>query len=78
MAQTQEVHVQNPYLTKLVETETLVTIFTVNGFQIQGTISAFDMYSISVQTSEKQQLLFKQATSTIQPIKSIDWREQEN
>jgi host factor-I protein len=77
MTQKQEVYVQNPYLNKLIETETPVKIFMVNGFQIQGTIEAFDMYSISVRSNDKQQLLFKQAISTIQTEKPINWKQQE-
>lgn len=49
-----------------------VSIFMTNGFRIDGTIVGFDKFSVAIVGKNKQQqLLYKQAISTIIPSKSV-------
>lgn len=64
--------VQNLYLNQLVANETPVVIFLINGFQIHGVITAFDMYCIHVRSiNDTQQVIYKQAISTIRSEKPV-------
>lgn len=65
---------QNLYLRKLVANETPLILFLINGFQIHGTITAFDQYSVNVRTiDDTQQVIFKHSISTVQPNKPVNW-----
>ncbi|MDR2529953.1 MAG: RNA chaperone Hfq [Oscillospiraceae bacterium] len=48
-----------------------VTAFLVNGFQLRGTVIAFDKYTVVLDSDGKQQLIYKHAISTLIPIRSI-------
>ena len=48
-----------------------LTIFLVNGFQLRGTVSGFDNFTVVLDTDGKQQLIYKHAISTIIPAKPI-------
>jgi len=48
-----------------------VTIYLTSGFQIRGTIRAFDNYVIIVESDGKQQMLYKHAISTVVPLKAV-------
>ena len=48
-----------------------VTVFLTSGFQIRGTIRAFDNYVIIIESDGKQQMIYKHAISTIAPLKSV-------
>ena len=48
-----------------------VTIYLTSGFQIRGSIRAFDNYVIIVETDGKQQMLYKHAISTVVPLKAV-------
>ncbi|MCL2839465.1 MAG: RNA chaperone Hfq [Defluviitaleaceae bacterium] len=48
-----------------------VTIYLTSGFQLRGTICAFDNYVIIIECDEKQQMVYKHAISTVVPLKSV-------
>ena len=48
-----------------------LTIFLVNGFQLRGTVSGFDNFTVVLDTDGKQQLIYKHAISTIIPARPI-------
>ncbi len=48
-----------------------VTIFLTNGFQIRGSIRAFDNYVIIIESDGKQQMVYKHAVSTVVPLKNV-------
>ena len=60
-------NLQDVFLASTRRTETPVTVFLVNGFQMRGTITGFD----------KQNLIYKHAISTVSPAKSVDLTEWE-
>jgi len=48
-----------------------VTVFMVNGFQMRGIVSAFDVYTVLISGDGKQNLIFKHAISTITPLQPV-------
>jgi host factor-I protein len=63
----QQINVQDKILNNLRTLKKQVKIFTINGFQMTGTIEMFDNFTILlINEMGKQQLLYKHAISTIQ------------
>ncbi len=48
-----------------------LTVFLVNGFQIRGTVSGFDSFTVIILSEGKQQLIYKHAISTIVPARAV-------
>ncbi len=67
----QPVNVQDYYLNQLRKDRVPVTMFLMNGFQLKGTIRAFDNFTVILDTDGKQQLIYKHAISTFSPTKNI-------
>ncbi|GIO66451.1 MULTISPECIES: RNA chaperone Hfq [Paenibacillus] len=65
------INIQDTFLNQLRKENIPVTIFLVNGFQIRGTIKAFDNFTVVVDTDGKQQMLFKHAISTVTPQRNV-------
>lgn len=61
----EKVHVQNPFLERLIEEQKPVTVILLKGFQISGTIQSFDQYMIELNSQGNQQWIYKHAISTI-------------
>lgn len=62
---------QDKFLTALQQQETMVTVFLMNGFQIRGTVGAFDPFTVVVHSDGKQNLIYKHAISTITPTAQV-------
>lgn len=58
-------NIQDDYLNKAKQKESIVTVFTVNGVKLTGIIKDFDSYIIIVETNKKTQMVYKHALSTI-------------
>jgi host factor-I protein len=56
---------QNEFLTHLIKERTPVTIFLLNGVKLQGNISSFDDFCISLAREGQVQAVYKQEISTI-------------
>lgn len=54
-----------------------MTVFLVNGFQMRGTITGFDSFTVVLTAEGKQNLIYKHAISTVSPAKSVDLTEWE-
>lgn len=65
------INIQDTFLNQLRKENIPVTIFLVNGFQIRGSIKAFDNFTVVVDTDGKQQMLFKHAISTVTPQRNV-------
>ena len=52
-----------------------VTVFLVNGFQMRGTVRAFDNFVVLLESDGKQQVIYKHAISTIMPSRNVDLNE---
>lgn len=70
------VNVQDKFLSKLREQQTPSTIFTINGFQVRGTIKEYDEISVLVESGGTEQLIYKHAISTIAPFQRIEEHKQ--
>jgi host factor-I protein len=49
----------------------MLTVFLVNGFQLRGTVTGFDNFTVVLDSEGKQQLIYKHAISTIIPIRPV-------
>lgn len=67
----QPINIQENFLNQLRKNHIAVTVFLTNGFQLRGTIKAFDNFTVLLETDGKQQLLFKHAISTFAPSKNV-------
>ena len=48
-----------------------VTLFLMNGFQLRGTVTAFDNFVVVLVSEGKQQMIYKHAISTLAPIRPL-------
>ena len=62
---------QDLLLSTIRREKTPVTIYLTNGFQIRGSIYAFDNYVVIIESDSKQQMVYKHAISTIVPLKTV-------
>ena len=49
-----------------------LTVFLVNGFQLRGTITGFDSFTVVLDSDGKQNLIYKHAISTITPFRAVE------
>ena len=70
-------NLQDVFLASARRTETPVTVFLVNGFQMRGTITGFDAFTVVLTTDGRQNLIYKHAISTVSPLKTVDLSEWE-
>ena len=63
---------QERYLNAVRKENITATFFLVNGFQLKGSVVAFDSYTVLILCGNKQELIFKHAISTIIPEKTVD------
>ena len=68
-------NLQDVFLASARRTETPVTVFLVNGFQMRGTITGFDAFVVVLDSEGKQQIIYKHAISTIAPEHPIELEE---
>ncbi|KOS02334.1 RNA chaperone Hfq [Paenibacillus polymyxa] len=55
-----------------------VTVYLINGFQVRGTIKAFDNFTIVIDSDGKQQLIYKHAISTFTPQRNVSLVQQQD
>ena len=48
-----------------------LTLFLMNGFQLRGTLRAFDSFTVVLDSEGKQQLIYKHAISTMVPTQPV-------
>ena len=58
--------------------ETPVTVFLMNGFQMRGTITGFDAFTVVLTADGKQNLIYKHAISTVSPAQVVDLTDWED
>ena len=49
-----------------------LTVFLVNGFQMRGTVSGFDSFTVALLSEGKEQLIYKHAISTVAPMRRLE------
>ena len=65
-------NLQDLFLTAARRSETPVTVFLVNGFQMRGIITGFDPFTVTLSAEGKPNLIYKHAISTISPARDLD------
>jgi len=71
------VNLQDLFLNQLRKEKVPVTIFLLSGFQIKGIIRGFDNFTLMIETeTNKQQLVYKHAISTVLPSKNVVFNHQ--
>ena len=58
-------NIQDGFLNSARKDKTLVTIYLVSGAKLTGRIRSFDKYSVVLESSNQEQLIFKHAISTV-------------
>ncbi|MGG5741927.1 RNA chaperone Hfq [Bacillus cereus group sp. IBL03679] len=59
------INIQEDLYQQAIETKKEVMIILINGFRIPGQIIAVDKFTVLISNNEKQQLIYKQAVSTV-------------
>ena len=70
-------NLQDVFLASVRRTETPVTLFLMNGFQMRGVITGFDSFTVVLTADGKQNLTYKHAISTVSPAREVDLAEWE-
>ena len=65
-------NVQDDFLNNLRDNKISVTVFLVNGVNLQGLITWFDSFSLLLRRDGHTQLIYKHAISTIMPSAAVD------
>ena len=63
-------NIQDGFLNLARREKVTVTIYLVNGAKLLGRIKSFDKYSLVLETSNQEQLIFKHAISTVVIMKA--------
>ena len=64
-------NIQDLFLSRARRSRANVTMFLMNGYQLRGTIVAFDQFVVVFVSDGKQQVIYKHAISTITPERPI-------
>ena len=64
-------NLQDSFLNHVRKENLGVIIYLMNGFQIRGLVRGFDNFTVIIENEGKQQLVYKQAISTISPATNI-------
>lgn len=67
---------QDSYLNQLRRERQSVTMFLINGFQMRGTVTGFDGFTVILDSDGRQQLIYKHAISTIIPSRPLVLRQE--
>ena len=62
---------QDMFLAAAARQHERVTLFLVNGVMLQGTVAAYDQFSLLLERGGQAQLVYKHAVSTLQPAKAL-------
>jgi host factor-I protein len=68
-------NLQDVFLHAMCDKKEPVTTFLVNGVMLQGSIAAYDLFSILLERDNTTQLVYKHAISTIQPAHPVNLAE---
>ena len=58
-------NIQDSFLNTARKDKTNITIYLLSGVKLTGRIRSFDKYSVVLETSNQEQLIFKHAISTV-------------
>jgi len=70
-------NLQDVFLNQARRTGMPLTVFLVNGFQLRGTVTGFDNFTVVLDSEGKQQMIYKHAISTMVPARALRVAEAE-
>ncbi|MEE0867289.1 MAG: RNA chaperone Hfq [Clostridia bacterium] len=75
-----QTNLQDLFLNTVRKEKMPITVFLLSGFQIRGTVTGFDNYTIVLDCEGKQEIVYKHAVSTIIPLSPVNFMaaEREN
>ena len=76
MTMTRNPTLQDRFLAALRREKLPVTFFLMNGFQMRGTVTAYDGFTVFLQSEGKQHMIYKHAISTIVPAHAVSAEEE--
>ena len=65
-------NLQETFLASARRSETPVTVFLMNGFQMRGVITDFDDSTVVLTVEGRQNMIYKHAISTISPLRAVE------
>ena len=68
-------NLQEILLTRARKENVPVTMFLINGFQLRGTVTGFDCFTVVLDCDGRQNVIYKHAISTIAPQHPISLME---
>ena len=68
-------NLQDIFLTKARKQGVPLTVFLVNGFQMRGSVTGFDSFTVVLLSEGRQQMIYKHAISTNQPSRPINFKD---
>jgi host factor-I protein len=71
-------NIQDSFLNNARKEKGLVTIYLLSGVKLSGRIKSFDKYSLVLETSNQEQLIFKHAISTVVTTRAIQQHASNN
>lgn len=75
MSMNKSANLQDVFLNSARASRQIVTVFLVNGFQLRGTVTGFDNFTVVLDSEGKQQLIYKHAISTIIPTRAVSFSD---
>ena len=67
--ETESGSIQNEFFNRARKDHALLTVFLANGRRLMGRIRAFDKFTILLETSHGDQMVFKHAIATVAPAR---------
>ena len=64
-------NIQEAFLNNARKDKTFLTIYLMSGVKLSGRIKSFDKYSVILEASNQEQLIFKHAISTISQSRKV-------
>ena len=64
-------NVQEAFLNLCRKESTRCIIYLVNGVQLRGVVKGFDTFTILMEDEGRQQIIYKHAVTTVQPMRRI-------
>lgn len=64
-------NLQDIFLNEARKNKIQVTLYLINGFQLNGNVTGFDTFTVVLNCDGKQMMVYKHAISTITPLKPI-------
>ena len=68
-------NLQDAFLCRARAERVPLTLFLMNGFQLRGTLRAFDSFTVVLESAGNHHLIYKPAISTIAPLRPISLAE---